>query len=145
MDLARGWIRQPRYQPGDSRLSGAGLAYNSQRFPGSHFQIDVVRSSYRAPLAKPTPTFKYLSESSRENLNCRRGLHSSFSRSKLWNGVQKLSGITMVRTRQNLPGRTGLDDLASLQYSDCVGDLSHDSEIMSDEQHTCIVFALQFA
>src|SRR5262245_12249827 len=104
MNLAGGWIRQPRYKSGDSRFSGAGLAYDSKCFAGSYLQINVVQGFYRAPLAKPAAAFKYLGESACANLDCRRGFQGSFPRSQFWNSVEQHACITMVRTRQDLWG-----------------------------------------
>src|SRR5262245_21167370 len=104
MNLAGGWIRQPRYKSGDSRFSGAGLAYDSKRFAGSYLQINVVQSSHRAPLAKPAPTFKYFSESACANLHRRTGFQRALPRSQFWHSGKQHVSITMVWTRQDLWG-----------------------------------------
>src|SRR5688572_32142629 len=61
---------EPRDQPRYSRLPGAGLAYNPQCCASPHFQIDVVRSSHRAFVAKRSE--EHTSElQSQSNLVCR--------------------------------------------------------------------------
>lgn len=61
-----------------------------------------------------------------------------------WNSVKKLSGVSVLRRRNQLAGWLDLDYLASLHDCDAIADLGCDMKVVGDEQHREIELALEF-
>ena len=58
-------------------------------------------------------------------------------------GGQQVLCVGVLGVGEDLPGRPGFDDLALGHHADAVGDLSHDAEVMGDEQHRHAFAAFQ--
>src|SRR4029077_17626538 len=68
-------------------------------------------------------------------LDHHRRLRLQRGRIGLRHGGEQRARVGMLRPFKHIRDRTGLDDLAVLHHAHDVGDLTHDSEIMGDEQH----------